>query len=652
MCGIVGQVNAGGAPVSASALAAMRDVLIHRGPDDAGLHVDGSVGLGARRLAIFDLTPAGHQPMSSRDGNLWVVFNGAIYNHVELAAELRAEGHGFVSRTDTEVLLHLYARFGKECVHRLNGMFAFAIWNARERTLFAARDRFGIKPFHYHHTAQRFLFASEAKALVQMDPTLARANHEAVADYLFAGSPLGDKTGFADVRQLEPGHSLTWREGRLEIRRYWDITYRYDDPSRETDLIGELAWLVDDAVRIQSRSDVPVGTHLSGGLDSSAVASHAARYVHPLRTFSISFEGGPYYDETSYARTVSEHIGAIHLNDVGRPGDLTALLPALVYHMDFALPVWGAFGYFAVSRLARQHVTVALTGHGGDELFAGYPKHFGATAGSTAMFDASAQPQHTPPMIRRVLTMLRHQGITSVTRRLLRRFQTPLNSLEDRWIAFHCAEEPAQHPMVHPGFVRGLGGYSPRPAYIRPLREARTDEDLDKCLYHDLRVYLPQLLAMEDRMSMAVSLESRVPLLDHRIVELLARTPAALKISGRRPKRLLRDILPPLLPESIRERKDKAPFPVPVDQWMTREMSTTVRDILESPRALDRGIFDPDRLRDKDRPFGLTWTLLNVELWFRIFVDRDPAVLEQVGWLGPRGVIKSPRVHAESGRTL
>jgi asparagine synthase (glutamine-hydrolysing) len=638
MCGIVGIVRADGGPIAQSMLVAMRDSLTHRGPDDAGLYVAGPVGLGASRLSVLDPTPSGHQPMANEDGSLWIVFNGEIYNYLELASELAAAGYQRVSGSDTEVLLQLYARFGKDCLHRLNGMFAFAIWDARERTLFAGRDRLGIKPFYYHHRNGRFAFASEVKALLQIDPSLARPDLAAVADYMFSGGPLGDKTGFADVGQLEPGHYLTWRDGRLDIRRYWDIAYRYADPRHETDLLAELAWLVDDAVRIHTRSDVPVGAHLSGGLDSSAVASHAARYVRPLKTFSIRFDGGPYYDETRHARTVASYIGAIYLDEVAHPRELAELLPALVYHMDFGLPNWGGFGYFAVSRLAKRHVKVALTGHGGDELFAGYPKHFWATFGSTDMFEAAQPPGHDPSFAQRLRATFRHEGVRGLLRGLGRRLRPRPDSFEDQWVSFHCGDEPSRHPMLHPSFVRELRGYSPREDYLRPLREADTGETLDKCLYHDLRVYLPQLLSMEDRMSMSVSLESRVPLLDHRIVELVARIPPALKVRGRRPKRLLREVVRPLVPESIRERKDKSPFPVPFAQWFTRELSSAVRDILRSPRSLDRGVFHPDRLRADAMSPHWAWQAVNIELWFRIFVDRDRQSVERATSLtAPKG---------------
>ena len=634
MCGICGEVvlRQGDEP-NPEVLTAMVASLRHRGPDDAGLYLNGPVGLGVRRLSVLDLTPTGHQPMGNRDGTLWIVFNGEIYNYVELAQELRSLGHRLVSQSDTEVLLHLYEQFGTECLHRLNGMFAFAVWDTKESVLFAARDRLGIKPFYYHHNGERFMFASEVKALLQGDPSLRRPDNEALADYLFSGGPLGAKTGFAGISQLEPGHWLTWRDGQLAVRRYWDIAYRYEDPKREADLLAELAWTVDDAIRIQSRSDVPIGSHLSGGLDSSAVASYAARYIRPLTTFSIGFREDPYYDETEHARTVAAHIGATHVEEFGCPSDLGGLLPALIYHMDFALPAAGAFGYFAVSRLARRHVKVALTGHGGDEVFVGYPKYFDVAFGSTKMFDFSGRPFEGPSAMERLRTLLQREGPVGLVRRLNGRLRPHRRSLEDRWISSHCGSEPARNPLLHPGFVQTLGGYSPRGAYLRAFHEASTDEILDKCLYHDLRVYLPQFLALEDRMSMAVSLESRVPLLDHRVVELVARIPPALKVSRREPKRLLKEIVRPLLPASILERRDKRPFPIPVGRWLAGEMADTVHDILRSPRCLDRGVFHPDRLREGVLRPDAVWPLINLELWFRIFVDREPYWVESAAAL-------------------
>jgi asparagine synthase (glutamine-hydrolysing) len=297
--------------------------------------------------------------------------------------------------------------------------------------------------------------------------------------------------------------------------------------------------------------------------------------------------------------------------------------------MDFALPAIGAFGYLAVSRLAKRHVKVVLTGHGGDEVFVGYPKHFDVAFNSRAMFDLSGRPSNGPSAMGRVRTVLRREGAAGLVRRLSGRVRPHLRSIEDRWISTHCGPEPAHHPMLSPRFVQTLGGYSPRPAYLRAFHEAGTDEILDKCLYHDLRVYLPQFLMLEDRMSMAVSLESRVPLLDYRVVELVARIPPALKVSGRQPKRLLKEVVRPLLPAAIIERRDKRPFPIPANRWFSAEMANTIRDILRSPSCLDRGVFDPDQLRRGFLSPSAVWPLINLELWFRIFVDREPCWVER-----------------------
>jgi asparagine synthase (glutamine-hydrolysing) len=363
------------------------------------------------------------------------------------------------------------------------------------------------------------------------------------------------------------------------------------------------------------------------------VAGHAARYVKPLTTFSIRFGEDAYYDETAYARTVAAHVGATYVEELGNSRDLGGLLPALIYHMDFALPAIGAFGYLALSRLAKRHVKVVLTGHGGDEVFVGYPKYFDVAFNSTAMFDLSGRPSDAPSTMGRVRTVLQREGPAGVVRRLSGRLRSHLRSIEDRWVSAHCSAEPARHPMLHPRFVQTLGGYSPRAAYLRAFHEAGTDEILDKCLYHDLRVYLPQFLMLEDRMSMAVSLESRVPLLDYRVVELVASIPPALKVSGYQPKRLLKEVVRPLLPASIIERRDKRPFPIPANRWLAAEMANTVRDILRSPSCLDRGVFDPDRLRQDVLSPDAVWPLINLELWFRIFVDREPRWVEQAAAL-------------------
>lgn len=629
MCGIVGIVRADGRPVDQRLLLSMRDSIAHRGPDDEGIYLGDGVGLGHRRLAILDLTSAGHQPMGNEDGTLWVVYNGEIYNYVELAQELMGLGYNLVSKSDTEVLLRLYEQYGKACLHKLNGMFAFAIWNTRDQSLFAARDRLGIKPFYYHHAPDWLSFASEVKALLEDDSIPRCPNYEAIADYLFAGAPLGRKTAIAGVRQLEPGEWLTWHRGQIKVGRYWELAYNYNSAWTAPDLVETLTRLADDAVRVHSRSDAPLGCHLSGGLDSSTVVGLASRYVRSLRTFSIRFEGGSSYDETPHAKAVAAYVGATYLEDSVPASDLATLLPALIYHMDAPLPNPGGFCYFSVSNLARRHVKVSLTGHGGDEVFAGYPSQFKATFGSMEMFDLSAAPSEELPAGQRVRTVWRREGLAGVLSRCVRRIRQKRLSFEDLWISLHCAGEPAHHPMVDPRFLHALGGYTPRDDYICPLQEAPTDELLDKCLYHDLRSYLPTLLQMEDRASMAVSLESRVPLLDHRLVEMMATVPPALKVWGRQPKHLLREIAASVIPETVRTRRDKSSFPVPLGPWFAGRLAGMVRSILRSPQCLDRGIFNPDRLREDGLSPATMWQVLNVELWFRIFIDRDRIWLER-----------------------
>lgn len=626
MCGFAAIVHLDGTPADPAAVARMRDTMTYRGPDDAGLYVDGPVGLGHRRLSILDLSPAGHQPMPNEDDTVWVVFNGEIYNYQELAAELRARGHRFRSGSDTEVIVHLYEEVGERCVERMNGMFAFVLWDVRRRRLFGARDRVGIKPFHYHLGPDRFVCASEIKAIAA-DPAVPRAHDPAFfADYLYAGSGLAGRTPLAAVRQLPPGHSLTLADGRLHVRPYWDVAYPYDRGRSDADTVAQLRWLLDDAVRIHCRSDAPLGCHLSGGLDSSTVTALAARHHAPLKAFSIRFDGGPSYDETAYARALARHAGVEYVEDTPGHDDLERLFSALLWHLEVPMPTSGGFTYFTASRLAARHVKVTLTGHGGDELFAGYPAQFQAAFGTTAMFLPSGDGQAEPPPspTARIRALLRRDGPRGVLRALARRVAPRTPALEETWETLHCGAPPRRHPLLSRGFVRSLGGYTPAADYLRPLAQAPTDEPLDRCLYHDLRSYLPALLLMEDRVSMSVSLESRVPLLDHRVIEFLATVPPEQKVRGLVPKSLLRQAAGSLLPPEVRDRRSKGSFAVPLSGWLRSELASFVRDVVLSPRCLDRGVLDADALRGGRLNPGLVCAALNVELWFRLFVDRDP----------------------------
>jgi asparagine synthase (glutamine-hydrolysing) len=625
MCGFVAVYRIDGAPIDESLLTRMRDSMYHRGPDDAGLYVKDGVGLGHRRLSILDLSPAGHQPMCNEDGNIWLVFNGEIYNYVELAASLRQRGHRFQSHTDSEVILHLYEDLGERCVDELNGMFSFAIWDARQRLLFGARDRLGIKPFHYYLDDRQFVCASEIKAILE-DPKVPRVpDYRGIADYLFAGAPLAGKTFYAGVSELPPGHTIVVRDGRAAVRQYWDVEYAYRRYPSVGNIVDKLDALLNESVRIQCRSDVPVGCHLSGGLDSSVVASFAARHLDTLKTFSIRFDVGGYYDETHYARLVAHALGADYVELTATQSELARLYPSLLWHMDQP-PAGGGdagFSYYVAARLAAQHVKVALTGHGGDEVFAGYPGQFEAAFGNARNFDFSGRPANGLSFRARLLRMLNLEGFSGLGRSVLRRLTPTRMGPENLWIRLHCGTAPQQTPFLHRKFLSALDEYAPQEDYLKPFRAPDTRELLDRCLYHDLRVYLPQLLHKEDRASMAVSIESRLPLLDHRIVEFMATVSPDQKVPRRVPKALLRESAARRLPAEVVGRRDKIPFAVPMHEWASGLLRPLIRQVVHAPQCLERGIFDPDVIRGNHLRAEELITLLNIELWFRIYIDQD-----------------------------
>jgi asparagine synthase (glutamine-hydrolysing) len=633
MCGIVAIIRFDGAPVDEAQLNVMRDQIAHRGPDDAGTRVEGPVGLGHRRLSIIDLSPAGHNPMSNEDGTVWVVFNGEIYNYIALREQLIARGHRFSSHTDTEVIVHLWEEEGERCVEQLGGMFAFVIWDSRRRVFFAARDRIGIKPFHYYADARQFVCSSEIKAILAAPGVPVSADYAAIADYLFSGFPKADRTLFTGIKQLSPGHSVTVSSEGIKLRKYWDVAYNYLPNRSPAELDAEITALLDDAVRAHCRSDAELGCHLSGGLDSSAVTGLAARHRKSMKAFSIRFSEGGWYDETAYAKALAAHVGATYCEAVPDGNDLGAALPGLIWHMEMPLPNVGGFSYYTVSRLASQHVKVTLTGHGGDEVFAGYPAQF-LTAFGTNPFP----PGGEPVVDVRPSAYARIRELTGRGVRWASSWATGRNRLERTpemlWMELHCGRLPQNHPLLSSQFVRALNGYTPIDDYLAAFRTAPTDELLDKCLYHDLRSYLPGLLHMEDRVSMSVSVESRVPLVDHRIVEFMATVPPSQKVAGgMQPKALLRAAASAVIPDVIRNRTDKRPFPVPFRFWIRDTLEPMAKEVLQSSQCLDRGVLNAQRARRWDFNYNEIWQALNLELWFRIFIDRDPLWVERTSAL-------------------
>lgn len=634
MCGICGIYYLDRErPVDEVILTRMARSLRHRGPDDEGFHLDSNLGLGHQRLSIIDLSPQGRQPMSNEDDSLWIVLNGEIYNYLELRQQLVARGHRFRSHSDTEVVLHLYEDEGPECVNRLNGMFAFALWDAREQVLFAARDRFGIKPFYYIFQNGVFLFASEIKALFATDLVRPELNSLGLADYLTFQLCLGDKTLFKDVYKLLPGHTLALSpNGSLQIHQYWDLDFTVDADHTENYFQHRLLMLLEDAVRLQLRADVPVGAHLSGGLDSSAVTCLASSLLGAeIQTFAGGFKEGPEYDETRYAHIVAEHAGTKHHQIYLSAEDFVEAMPKLIYHMDEPAAGPGLFPQYYVSELASRHVKVILGGQGGDEVFGGYTRYLVAYLEQCIKggIEGTQEDQNYIVTFGSVLpNLVQLQGYQP----LLRYFwQEGLFEPEDGRYFRLIDRSNGVQGLINDDILPDRRTYDPFEAYRDLFHAPDCRALINKMTRFDIKTLLPALLHVEDRTSMAVSLESRVPLLDHRIAELVASMPPMIKYHGGRSKHIFRQVVRHLVPSEVYERQDKMGFPVPLSQWYREgPVREFVGDILLGATARQRGLYDVERVEaalDKERSYGrAVWGLLCVELWCRQFLDAQTPV--------------------------
>jgi asparagine synthase (glutamine-hydrolysing) len=625
MCGIVGIAHLDGTDVALPLLTEMAATLDHRGPDDEGHLGEGPVGLYHKRLSIIDLE-TGHQPMTA-DG-LTIVFNGEIYNYVELREVLRQRGHAFRTTSDTEVILESYREHGLSCVPELNGIFAFVLYDRHRHRLVAARDHFGVQPLYYWSDDRRVLFASEIKALLKHPAVRAEVDADALRDYLTFQFVLGDRTLFKGIRKVLPGHYhvLDLRSGDVTTTTYWEPKFRLDWEHTESYFAGRLRALLEEAVRIQLRSDVPLGTHLSGGMDSSVITTLAARgSPNGIKAFSGGFAEGEAFDERRYARSVAAAVGTELLEVTPTEHQFVELLPKLVYHMDEPAAGPGLFPQYVVSQLAAQHVKVALGGQGGDEIFGGYARYMVAyleQALKGAIFETNEEREHIVslvsilpnlPYLRQYVPMLRqfwrHDAFESMDRRYFRLLDRSGGALSLFTGDFREAYEQEEI------FAR----------FQRVFNHPDTLSYYNRMTHFDMVCSLPALLQVEDRVSMAVSLESRVPLLDHRIAELVASMPPAMKFKGGEMKYILRRVVQDLLPTDVLQRKDKMGFPVPLHLWAQGAASDFFHDILLSPTVRARGLFDIDeveKLLSYDRAFGRrTWGLLNLELWHRQFID-------------------------------
>jgi asparagine synthase (glutamine-hydrolysing) len=626
MCGIAGIVHANfREPVPTALVERMTRKLQHRGPDDFGVWAQEGVGLGHQRLSIIDLA-GGHQPMAVNNDAFYITYNGEIYNYIELKAILQGKGHAFNTQCDTEVLLQMYAAYGQDCLEQLNGMYAFALWDVGEKRLFAARDRLGIKPFYYYWDGAFFAFASEPKALLEHPRIVAEIDRESLEDYLNLQYCLGDKTLFKGIKRLLPGHCLSLQQGQLQIRQYWDVQFGNADDFELGDFTGQLQHGLRDAVKLRLRSDVPVGAHLSGGLDSSAISCLAAEELPgTLQVFTCGFKDADRYDETRYARLVGEHIGAAYHEYFPTAQDLADTFENLVYWLDEPVAGAAVFPQYFLSRLASENVKVVLGGQGGDELFCGYARYLVGYLESclqraiygTAPMAGSVRLEDIAPNLDYLggyEPMMQHFFADGL-------FTDPA----DRYYRLLLSTRRSQEmdDILRPDLKPP--GYATHEVFRDSFMAPETDDLIDRMTYMDIKDHLQSLLHLEDRTSMAVSLESRLPLLDHRIVEQVFAVPAHERFAAGKPKFLLRQAIADWVPEPIMQRSDKMGFPVPIFEWFQGSMRPFVEDILLGQQTVQRGVFNAkavERCLRAEKPFGRTvWGLLSLELWFRNFFD-------------------------------
>jgi asparagine synthase (glutamine-hydrolysing) len=628
MCGIAGQISLSGARIAGldRSLAAMNRLIAHRGPDGEGIWTSprGEVGLAHRRLAIIDLSPAAAQPMVAPDGAA-ITYNGEIYNYLELRETL-GERWSFKSKSDTECILAAFDRYGDACLDRFRGMFAFALWDERRRRLFCARDRFGIKPFYYAVVGDRFLFASEIKALLPFLPEIA-TDPRALAEYLTFQYTIGEHTLFKGVRQLLPGHALSVENGQVKVWRYWDVRHNVDHDHTPNYFHRRLSELMDDSLRLHLRSDVPIGTSLSGGIDSSLIAMLAAKANPANRlAFHGKFTEFPGYDESAYARAAAHSAGStLHEVEI-TADDFRRHIQDVLYHLDVPVAGPGSFAQFMVARHAAEHLKVVFGGQGGDEVFGGYARYVLAYFEQCirAAIDGTYKNGNYVVTIESIVPNL---GVLREYKPLMAEFwrEGLFGPLDERYLRLvdrstDMADEVdwnlLDRARVHADFR----------AIFNNQANVRKEAYFDKMTHFDFKCLLPALLHVEDRMSMAHGLESRVPLLDHPLVEFAATVPADVKFEGGQMKHMLKSAFGHMLPEAITNRRDKMGFPVPLKEWFEGALKDMVLDIFHSRRAAERPYTDANAVLANfgraSRFSRKTWGLLSLELWHQQFHDR------------------------------
>jgi asparagine synthase (glutamine-hydrolysing) len=628
MCGIAGAYEYGGRRADPRLVADMLHAIVHRGPDDEGLHAEERIALGARRLSIIDL-PGGHQPIANENGDVVVAFNGEIYNYRALRDRLLRAGHRLRTEGDTEVIVHLYEELEDDCVHELDGMFAFAVWDARRQRLLIARDRVGVKPLYYAAPDGRLLFASEIKALLR-DPRLATSlDLDALATFLLLKYVPSPRTMFTGIAALPPGHLLTCDGSGVRVRPWWDLSFRPDGrPLDEAEAVEELQARLEEAVRSHLVSDVPFGAFLSGGIDSSLVVALMSQELrHPVRTFAVGFAGQDEdISELPYARLVAERYGTDHKEVLVEARDLTNLAEKVVWHLDQPIADPACLANYMVAELAARDVKMVLTGEGGDELFAGYARY----AGERLAPISTRLP--APALALGEALSRRSPGLSRARIALYALCQRDERRRLATW--FPLMRPDTREELAAGELSAAVAAAAPERFFAAQLAQTDATDPINRMLYVDTKLWLPDdLLARGDKMSMAASLEARVPLLDHRLVEFAAGLPAGFKVKGFSRKYLLRKVARDWLPEPVLRRPKKG-FPMPMGRWFRGDARELSRDLL-SPAVLERrGIFSPAavaRMLDEHESEAADhgpalWALVSIELWQRLFLDGRSAV--------------------------
>lgn len=625
MCGFVGIINKNGMNVDPAILRKMASKINHRGPDEEGIFVDNNCGFFHKRLSIIDLK-TGQQPMTYK--NFTIVFNGEIYNYIELREELKRKGHLFITTSDTEVILHMYEEYGDLFVDRLNGMFAFIIYDQRNHSIYIARDHFGIKPLYWYQDKNRIVFGSEIKSILAHPDIVAEPAIDHLYEYLTFQFILGEGSMFKNIYKVRPGHYSTIDLLSWEIKsvNYWDPDFSTDFFHTENFFVSELQNILESTVKQQMRSDVPVGSYLSGGLDSSLVTILASKLVdRPLKSFSGAFHEGPEFNELKFARIAAKKANAELHEIYPTEQEFIDLLPKLIYHLDEPVAGPGLFPQYIVSKFASSHVKVILGGQGGDEIFGGYARYLVAyfeQAIKGAIFESNEEVEHIVslrsilpnlPSLKQYVPMMKSFWSEEAFEPMDRRYYNLINRMG------------STKEFLNLDFVNGRKDQEIFAKFSTLFNHPQTKSYYNKMTHFDLFGSLPALLQVEDRVSMAVSIESRVPLLDRRIIDLISKMPAGMKFKGGELKYLLKRTVKDVMPPEIMHRKDKMGFPVPLHIWSKNKARSFIMDILLSKNSKERSILNTkyiEKLINSEQPFsrGL-WGLLSLELWFNQFID-------------------------------